>query len=283
MILEILYRLPANDQLQVYVRPILNLMMELLGTDNEENVLVCLKIIIELHKIYKPKINDGIHRFLQFVKSIYSNLPNHMPKIFEPRSPIKVKDLSEVNIEELLQETFTITGIQTETRNEDGTLISYYLIPKAVLSLKVLQELPIIVVLMYQLYKQDVHQDVSDFIPLIVKTITLQPALEQRQLETFNKEIFVDFMGAQIKTLSFMAYIIKSYLEVVRKLNFVVVGFIKIAKFQVKTHSDMLVEGMLGLLSLCPMEVSHLRKELLIATRHILATELRNSMYFYFI
>jgi len=282
LILEILYRLPANDQLQVYVRPILNLMMELLGTDNEENVLVCLKIIIELHKIYKPKINDGIHRFLQFVKSIYSNLPNHMPKIFEPRSPIKVKDLSEVNIEELLQETFTITGIQTETRNEDGTLISYYLIPKAVLSLKVLQELPIIVVLMYQLYKQDVHQDVSDFIPLIVKTITLQPALEQRQLETFNKEIFVDFMGAQIKTLSFMAYIIKSYLEVVRKLNFVV-GFIKIAKFQVKTHSDMLVEGMLGLLSLCPMEVSHLRKELLIATRHILATELRNSMYFYFI
>lgn len=283
MILEILYRLPANDQLQVYVRPILNLMMELLGTDNEENVLVCLKIIIELHKIYKPKINDGIHRFLQFVKSIYSNLPNHMPKIFEPRSPIKVKDLSEVNIEELLQETFTITGIQTETRNEDGTLISYYLIPKAVLSLKVLQELPIIVVLMYQLYKQDVHQDVSDFIPLIVKTITLQPALEQRQLETFNKEIFVDFMGAQIKTLSFMAYIIKSYLEVVRKLNLVVVGFNKIAKFQVKTHSDMLVEGMLGLLSLCPMEVSHLRKELLIATRHILATELRNSMYFDFI
>lgn len=282
MILEILYRLPANDQLQVYVRPILNLMMELLGTDNEENVLVCLKIIIELHKIYKPKINDGIHRFLQFVKSIYSNLPNHMPKIFEPRSPIKVKDLSEVNIEELLQETFTITGIQTETRNEDGTLISYYLIPKAVLSLKVLQELPIIVVLMYQLYKQDVHQDVSDFIPLIVKTITLQPALEQRQLETFNKEIFVDFMGAQIKTLSFMAYIIKSYLEVVRKLNFVL-GFNKIAKFQVKTHSDMLVEGMLGLLSLCPMEVSHLRKELLIATRHILATELRNSMYFDFI
>lgn len=45
----------------------------------------------------------------------------------------------------------------------------------------------------------------------------------------------------------------------------------------------MLVEGMLGLLSLCPMEVSHLRKELLIATRHILATELRNSMYLNFV
>ncbi|XP_050299225.1 transcription-associated protein 1 isoform X2 [Anthonomus grandis grandis] len=257
LILEILYRLPTNDHLKPYVKPILLLMLKLLEIDNEENVLVCLKIIIELHKIYKPALSSGIQRFLQFVKSIYSNLPNHMPKIFEPKSQIKVKDLSDVNIDELLKETFTITGIQTEKRNKDGTLIAYYLIPKAVLSLKVLQELPIIVVLMYQLYKQDVHQDVSDFIPLIMKTITLHPALEQRQMDTFNKEIFVDFMGAQIKTLSFLAYIIKSYLDVVKK------------------HSDMMVQGMLGLLTLCPMEVAHLRRELLIAARHILATELR--------
>lgn len=133
------------------------------------------------------------------------------------------------------------------------------MIPKAVLSLKVLQELPIIVVLMYQLYKQSVHQDVSDFIPLIMNTITLQPTLEQRQAESFNKEIFVDFMGAQIKTLSFLAYIIKIYQEVVQN------------------HSAMMVQGMLGLLTLCPMEVAHLRRELLIAARHILATDLRDS------
>lgn len=47
-----------------------------------------------------------------------------MNKIFEPRAPIKVKDLSELNIEELLKETFTITVIQTEKRNKDQTLIS---------------------------------------------------------------------------------------------------------------------------------------------------------------
>ena len=32
---------------------------------------------------------------------------------------------------------------------------------------------------------------------------------------------------------------------------------------------------MLSLLTVCPHEVAHLRKELLIAARHILATELR--------
>ena len=67
---------------------------------------------------------------------------------------------------------------------------------------------------MYQLYKQYVHQEVAEFIPLIMNTITLQPTPQQRQHKDFNKEVFVDFMGAQIKTLSFLAYIIRIYQEV---------------------------------------------------------------------
>ena len=99
-------------------------------------------------------MSQEITHFLQFVKSIYNELPNHLNKIFEPRGGIKVKELSELNIDALLCETFTITSIQTEKKVPDGSQnISYSLIPKAVLSLKVLQELPIIVVLMYQLYK----------------------------------------------------------------------------------------------------------------------------------
>lgn len=42
-------------------------------------------------------------------------------------------------------------------------------------------------------------------------------------------------------------------------------------------HSAAMVKGMLSLLQSCPKEVAHLRKELLIAARHILATELRSS------
>ena len=45
----------------------------------------------------------------------------------------------------------------------------------------------------------------------------------------------------------------------------------------VTAHATQLVKGMLGLLTLGPPEVAHLRKDLLIATKHILATELRNS------
>jgi len=80
-----------------------------------------------------------------------------------------------------------------------------------------------------------------------------------RKSPTFNKEVYVDFVAAQIKTLSFLAYIIRIYQDMVN------------------TYSQNMVGGMLGLLRYCPQEVAHLRKELLIAARHILATDLRNS------
>lgn len=127
------------------------------------------------------------------------------------------------------------------------------------MSLKVLQELPIIVVLMNQLYKQNVLQDVSDFIPIVITTISLQPSPQHRASPGFNKEVFVDFMGAQIKTLSFLAYVIRVYQDVITQ------------------HSHMLVTGIIGLFTLCPVEVAHLRKELVIASRHILATDLKTQ------
>ena len=71
----------------------------------------------------------------------------------------------------------------------------------------------------------------------------------------------MDFVAAQIKTLSFLAYIIRIYQELIG------------------VHSRQMAQGMLDLFAYCPSEVAHLRKELLIAARHILATDLRISLY----
>ena len=45
----------------------------------------------------------------------------------------------------------------------------------------------------------------------------------------------------------------------------------------VSIHSNLMVKGILSLLTVCPHEVAHLRKELLIGARHILTTELRSK------
>lgn len=267
LILEMIHRIPVSETVKPYVKPILVMCLKLLQTDNEENVLVCLRIMIDLHKQYRPAFHPEIQHFLNYVKTIYSDLPKHLTKIFEPKQQLRVKDIKDLNIEQILPEIYTITQIQAEKKSADGkvTAASFNLIPKGIYSLKVLQELPIIVVLMYQIYKHVVHQQVMEFVPLIMTTITLQPAPHHRVAANFNKEIFVDFMGAQIKTLSFLAYIIRLFQE------------------QIADHSPTMVKGMLSLLQLCPKEVAHLRKELLVATRHILATELRNSKSNYFL
>ncbi|XP_074624680.1 transformation/transcription domain-associated protein-like isoform X2 [Acropora palmata] len=267
LLLEILHRIPTNEHLRPHFQPILSLMFYLLEIENEENVLVCLRIIIELHKQFRPPLQSEIQHFLQFVKTIYQDLPTNVKQFFDV-VPISATGFLPPESNATSTPTAATPGISGGTASSSsslntsdvgsGTSGQQMTIPKAVNSLKVLAELPIIVVLMYQLYKQNVHSVVADFIPLIMNTIILQPSLTARKSPTFNKEVYVDFVAAQIKTVSFLAYIIRIYQDMVN------------------TYSQNMVGGMLGLLRYCPQEVAHLRKELLIAARHILATDLRN-------
>lgn len=55
-----IHRLPTNEHLRPHVKQILSLMLKLLETENEENILVCLRIIIELHKQYRPTFNPEV-------------------------------------------------------------------------------------------------------------------------------------------------------------------------------------------------------------------------------
>lgn len=77
LILEMIHRLPTNDHLRPYVKQILSLMLKLLETENEENILVCLRIIIELHKQYRPTFNPEVRTriiFFYFVVLLSSDV-----------------------------------------------------------------------------------------------------------------------------------------------------------------------------------------------------------------
>jgi len=65
-----------------------------------------------------------VQQFLRYVKDIYKKLPVYLPKIFEQHGQMKVHDLTEVNVEAALEETFTTTTILTEKRNAENQPIS---------------------------------------------------------------------------------------------------------------------------------------------------------------
>jgi len=69
-------------------------------------------------------IDQQVQQFLRYVKDIYKKLPTFLPKIFEQRGQMKVHDLTEVNVEAALEETFTTTTILTEKRNAENQPIS---------------------------------------------------------------------------------------------------------------------------------------------------------------
>lgn len=268
LLLETIHRIPANDSLKPHVSSILDIMFHILAIDNEENVLVCLRIIIELHKQFRPQIKPEIKMFLQFVINFYKEFPNTAKTHFDivtvtatghlpPDSGASAQarpGTPSMKVPPVGSPVSQLNDAGTPGRGSQSTQI-----PKATQSLKVLAELPIIVVLMYQLYKQSVQVKIGEFIPVVMNTITLQPSQGARQLKAFNKEIYVDFTAAQIKTLSFLAYIVRIFQDLVGQ------------------YSTNMVAGMLALFRYCPQEVAHLRKELLIAARHILATELRSK------
>jgi transformation/transcription domain-associated protein len=80
--------------------------------------------------------------------------------------------------------------------------------------------------------------------------IGVSPAIKQ-------KSLYNEFIVAQVKTMSFLAYILRSYTNLLRP------------------YHDQIPEFVLRLLRECPPESSATRKELLVATRHILSTDFR--------
>uniref|UniRef100_A0A3Q3A4Y2 Transformation/transcription domain-associated protein n=1 Tax=Kryptolebias marmoratus TaxID=37003 RepID=A0A3Q3A4Y2_KRYMA len=255
LVLEIIHRIPTNEHLRPHTKNILSVMFRFLEIESEENVLICLRIIIELHKQFRPPISQEIHHFLDFVKQIYKDLSKVVARYFENPQVIAENTVPSPDMVGMI----TSVLVKTAPEREDSETRTHTIIPRGSLSLKVLAELPIIVVLMYQLYKLNIHNVVSEFVPLIMNTIMLQVSPQARQHKLFNKELYADFIAAQIKTLSFLAYIIRIYQDMVGK------------------YSQQLVKGMLQLLSNCPSETAHLRKELLIAAKHILTTDLRSQ------
>lgn len=74
VVIEILNRLPHSEVLRLFVQDLLKLSMHVLACDNEENGLICLRIIFDLHKNFRPALEPDVQQFLDFVREIYQIL-----------------------------------------------------------------------------------------------------------------------------------------------------------------------------------------------------------------
>ncbi|OWZ21835.1 Phosphatidylinositol kinase [Phytophthora megakarya] len=82
VLLQILNRLPSNETLRPYVTQLLQLLMEVLQKDNEDNALIALKTLFDLHRNYRPALRNEVQPFLELVQLMYKNLQTTMKKQF---------------------------------------------------------------------------------------------------------------------------------------------------------------------------------------------------------
>jgi transformation/transcription domain-associated protein len=73
------------------VKPLIKVVMFLLSSENEDNALICLRIIIDLHKNYRPTLEQDVQPFFDIVIKIYEQLPSTVNKIFS-ETPAKVAE-----------------------------------------------------------------------------------------------------------------------------------------------------------------------------------------------
>ena len=103
------------DHRLAIIRDMLSLIYQLVDKENEENVIVCLKIIIDYHRHLKQiSLHMEVQHFMRFVKYIYVGIEQHMPIVYSYKSKIKVRDLAELNLDNVLAETYSSFQIVTE-------------------------------------------------------------------------------------------------------------------------------------------------------------------------
>ena len=80
--LEVLNRLPNNERLKPYMERLLSICSHVLSVDNEENALIALRIIFDLHKNYRPDLDKKVQPFLDLVRKLYASVPETVKSVF---------------------------------------------------------------------------------------------------------------------------------------------------------------------------------------------------------
>lgn len=261
-LLDILLRLQTNDTLKPMASNILDVVMEVVRTDNEDNGVLCMKIITVLHRAYKTQLLYQVQPFLDLVKEMFTNIPQVVNEVFGSES----QNVTQTHAASSLQSPKPPVSPATPGAEPTRPL------QKATQSFKVLAECPIIIVLLYSIHKQVANDSLPQFIPHIMEMLNIQAPLQQKEHEKAqargavytgvapgikNRVLFGEFIVAQVKTVSFLAYTLRAFAPAL------------------KPYRQVIPENVVRLLQDCPCELTNARKELLVATRHILSTEFR--------
>lgn len=264
-IIETIYRYPQHEAAKPHAERLMQVMLRAVKEDNEDNATIAFKVIIDLHRSFKSVLQSQVQPFLELVQQLYLNMRSAVAEAFgTEQSPGQAASVAPSGENDAL---LALSEGQEASQAAPRTLL------KSSQSFKVLTECPIAIVLIFQTYRNVVSSSINVFVPLIFEhCLTLQALPQQQAHEAArqrgqifvgvapgikNRALFGEMVTTQVKTMSFLAYVLRGSAPIVRQ------------------YVHLLPEVNVRLLKDCPPENAITRKELLVATRHILSTEFR--------
>ncbi|KAL6706246.1 transcription-associated protein 1 [Coniothyrium glycines] len=274
-VLEILHRLPMNpsEAVEPHAAKIVDKLMGLVKLENEDNAVLCMKTIMDFQRHQTKALADRVQPFLDLIQEMFQSMEQAVHDTFDSNAPGPTSQgvPSTPNAHQYSQSPRPSSPATALTSGPPGDIGSESqqtrMLLKGMQSFKVLAECPIIVVSLFQAYRNCVNKNVKLFVPLIKDVLLLQAKPQEKahedakaqgkiftgvSKEIRNRAAFGDFITAQVKTMSFLAYLLRVYAS------------------QLQDFLPTLPDIVVRLLKDCPREKSGARKELLVAIRHII-------------
>lgn len=74
--------LPHSRVFEPYINPIMSLAIETLEKDNEENGVVCTRIILSIHKSFRRSLDNFLVMCVDVMKKLYNNFEQSVHEAF---------------------------------------------------------------------------------------------------------------------------------------------------------------------------------------------------------
>jgi transformation/transcription domain-associated protein len=256
-LLDLLHRLPFTDAMRPFLPALHALLLKLIKQDSEEVALLAVKTVMDIYRSFdKEQLEPHAQSCLETIKECFASMASVVADTFDAETEGKgppQPDAAPVT-----------PGPQAPQP-----------LPVGLRSFKVLAECPIVIVFLFQSYRDLVAVETQAFVPIIFDFLQLQPAAQgraRREAEA-RGELFTDvcvelqsrrdefssLLLAQVKAISFAAYTFR-------------VGGGAFAPYR-----NAIPDIVIRMLKDFPTESTANRKELLVALRHVLASEFRNS------
>jgi transformation/transcription domain-associated protein len=262
----------AVEAVEPHAAKIVDKLMSLVKIENEDNAVLCMKIIMDFLRHQTKALADRVQPFLDLIQEMFETMEQAVQDTFDnPTSATSQGVPSTPGSHQYSQSPRPGSPAATTSTGSAGDIGSKQQQPRMLLkgmqSFKVLAECPIIVVSLFQSYRNCVNKNVKLFVPLIKNVLLLQAKPQEKahqeaeaqgaiftgvSKEIRNRAAFGDFITAQVKTMSFLAYLLRVYAQ------------------QLNDFLPTLPDIVVRLLKDCPREKSSARKELLVAIRHII-------------